>query len=213
LEDAGVIVARCDFGTRQVDALSLYAPEDELPPLIFVNAMSPGDRVRFSLAHECGHLVLHQATPPQPEDDVEGEADRFAAELLTPRMEVRPYLNRPTLAKLASLKPYWKVSMRSLIEQAARVGQIAERQRRYLHMQMAKAGYLDVEPNPIEIEQPSMLREIVECHLEQLDYSEGELSKALRLKPDEMKAHYIAGRPSIRLLSVVTPSRGLRPVA
>lgn len=46
-----------------------------MPPLFFVNVTIPADRVRFSLAHEIGHIVMHQL----PTDDMEREADRFAS--------------------------------------------------------------------------------------------------------------------------------------
>ncbi len=59
-----------------------------MPPLFFINVTIPADRVRFSLAHEIGHIVVHQL----PTDDMEREADRFAAEFLMPESAVRPDL-------------------------------------------------------------------------------------------------------------------------
>ena len=76
IEAAGGIVVRCGFGTNKVDAVSQWFPDG--PPLFFVNDSIPTDRMRFSLAHEIGHVVMHQL----PTDDMEREADRFASEFL-----------------------------------------------------------------------------------------------------------------------------------
>src|SRR5438477_5859525 len=56
-ERGGVIVVSFNFDTALMDALSFRAPG--LPPLIFMNSAVPGDRYRFSLAHEIAHLTLH----------------------------------------------------------------------------------------------------------------------------------------------------------
>lgn len=53
------------------------------PALIGYFPGSQGDRERFTLAHEVGHLVLHTFRPRGA--DPEGEANRFAGALLVPR--------------------------------------------------------------------------------------------------------------------------------
>src|SRR5690606_3432814 len=57
LESAGVIVIEHDFGSDKIDATSIR--REGMPPLIFVRDSLPGDRLRFTLAHELGHLVMH----------------------------------------------------------------------------------------------------------------------------------------------------------
>src|ERR1700722_14974135 len=57
LEANGGIVIPCDFGTDLLDAMSQRI--DGLPILFFVNVNAPADRVRHTLAHELGHMVLH----------------------------------------------------------------------------------------------------------------------------------------------------------
>ena len=44
------------FGTNLLDGISFRA--EGLPPLFFMNKEVPGDRFRFSLAHELGHMVM-----------------------------------------------------------------------------------------------------------------------------------------------------------
>ena len=57
VESAGVIIIESDFGTNGIDGTSLWI--SETPPLIFINKDLPQDRYRFTLAHELGHLIMH----------------------------------------------------------------------------------------------------------------------------------------------------------
>jgi Zn-dependent peptidase ImmA (M78 family) len=99
------------------------------------------------MAHELGHIVLHHHLLALPVDvDVESEANRFAAEFLMPASDIRGYLTRPSLESLASHTPHWKVSMGALLERAASLGKIIERQRRHLWMMMSRYGYRTIEP-------------------------------------------------------------------
>ena len=83
---------------RLVDAAHLWLAG--LPPLFFVNENLPGDRLRWTLAHEVGHAVMHR----NPTGDVEGEANRFASEFLMPRDQIAHQLDAITLEKAAALK-------------------------------------------------------------------------------------------------------------
>ena len=100
IERAGGIVFRCPFGTRKVDAISQWIPG--LPPISFVNSEIPGDRLRFTLAHELGHIIMHRIDFGEQRE----EADRFASEFLMPAKDIGPDLNAVNLPKLTRLKPY-----------------------------------------------------------------------------------------------------------
>ena len=83
IEDNGGIVVPCDFGTDLLDAMSQRI--DGLPVLFFVNIHVPADRVRHTLAHELGHMVLH-TTNLKDDEEMEREADDFAGSFLLPTM-------------------------------------------------------------------------------------------------------------------------------
>ena len=69
---------------------------------------------------------------------MEGEADRFAAEFLMPEREIRSDLRPPlTIARLAALKPYWKVSMAALARRAWNVGTIDQNRYRRLFTELS----------------------------------------------------------------------------
>jgi len=101
-------LARSDFGTRRVDGLSQWVGDH---PVILFDDAAPPDRVRLTLAHELGHLVLHAAA--MSVDDVEAEANAFAAEFLMPAEVVRPSLRNLKIGRLIDLKCEYGVSMQA----------------------------------------------------------------------------------------------------
>lgn len=172
IERAGGLVFCCPFGTPKVDGISQWPLDNpSLPPVFFVNENIPGDRQRWTLAHEIGHVVLHHL----PTIDPENEADRFAAEFLMPAREIASELSSLSLQKAAALKSCWKVSMAAIIRHAYRLGKISERQYRYLFMEMSRRGYRTCEPLPIPQEEPEMFREIIAVHRQ----AHGRTTKAL----------------------------------
>jgi len=104
--------AGMDFETSKIDAISEWVPG--YPPIVLVNSNEeiPTSRLRLTLAHEIGHLVMHQLSSSP---DIEDEANRFAAEFMMPRREIKASLYRLNLAKLTDLKRDWKVSMPALV--------------------------------------------------------------------------------------------------
>ncbi|HLH43207.1 MAG TPA: XRE family transcriptional regulator [Bryobacteraceae bacterium] len=189
IESAGGVVVRCDFGTRKIDAISEWV--STCPPIFFVNSNTAitGDRLRFNLAHELGHIILHQGGGGP---NIEDEADRFASEFLMPADEIRSSLHRLNLPKLASLKQYWKVSMQALVMRAYRLKTITEAQMRYLFIQFGQAGYRMREPAELDIpiEKPTLLKMMIDAHANELGYSAAEMSKILNLEEEEFRELY-----------------------
>ena len=116
-ERAGILVVHCDFAEK-CDGVTMRVRG--LPPLIFLNRNAPADRMRHSLAHELGHLIMHKI----PTDSMEEEADTFSGELLAPFSQVKKDLigGRVTLDRLVQLKIYWRVSVASLLYRAGKFG-------------------------------------------------------------------------------------------
>jgi Zn-dependent peptidase ImmA (M78 family) len=202
IEEAGGIVVACNFKTPLLDAMSRWYPK--MPPLFFTNMDSSGDRLRFTLAHELGHLFLHSAPNPCMED----EANRFAAEFLMPAEDITASLYGLTLEKLASLKRYWKVAMSALLHRAQELGTISQRMAKRLWVQMSKAGYRTREPVElaIPIETPTLLQEIIDLYRDELRYSVSQLGQALALNDHEVRSLYLGHKAS---LSLVKRAKGL----
>lgn len=195
IEAAGVVVVPLDFGTHLLDALSFRVPG--LSPLIFVNRSVPGDRFRFTLAHELAHLTIHNG--PMNDDEMEDQADKFAAEFLMPANEIRPYLKNPSLGKLARVKAHWRVSIKALIYNAYQLRLITASQYRGLYINYSKAGYAKGEPFPIEVEKPQRLSEMIDYHMRELGYSLVDMANLLFLEPGEFQRRYF-DKPQLRVV-------------
>lgn len=195
IEYARGIVIPVDFETRLIDATSCWPPN--MPPLFFVNLNAPGDRLRFSMAHELGHIVMHQ---DNPNPDMEQQANEFAAEFLMPERDVRPYLINISLEKLATLKPYWKVSMAALLQRARDLGEITPRHAKTLWIQLGKAGYRMREPVELDIlvEKPSLLQDIIGAYSKEMDYTLFDLARLLRLYEHEVCHIYFGAKSGLR---------------
>src|ERR1035437_2602098 len=76
LEEKNVLLINFDFGTERVDGRCVMVM-DKIP-LIVTNKCLLGDRQRFTLAYELGHLVMHLYTSPAYDRDLSHEANLFA---------------------------------------------------------------------------------------------------------------------------------------
>jgi len=195
IENAGGIVFRFDFETNKVDAVSQWVPAS--PPLFFVNSTTPADRMRFSLAHEVGHIVMHQL----PTDDMEREADRFASEFLMPAESIAGQLSDVNLPRLAALKPYWKTSMAALLKRAGDLGTITDRHKNYLWFRMGQQGFRSREPVEIPMENPTLLAELIEIHRRDLSYSVADLAALLVTTEEEIFNEFLPHPTGPRLVA------------
>jgi Zn-dependent peptidase ImmA (M78 family) len=187
VEDSGVIVVPFDFGTPLIDGFCQHAGDD-LPSVVFINSRQPKDRYRFSLAHELGHLVMHQT--PNPEQET--EANIFASEFLMPTSEIRPQFYNLSINRFMELKLYWGASMQALIYKAWQTGTISDRMFKYYNIEMSKRGFRKKEPIEWNGSQeiPSTLRQLIRAYIEELGYTTNELSDLLGLMEDEVTMLY-----------------------
>jgi Zn-dependent peptidase ImmA (M78 family)/transcriptional regulator with XRE-family HTH domain len=191
LEENGGVVIPCDFGTDLLDAMSQRI--DGMPVMFFVNIDAPADRLRHTLAHELGHMVMHTLTV-KSDEEMEAEADAFAGAFLLPADEIRPQLRKFDLRQLANMKCYWRVSMAAIALRAEYLKLITPYQSKMFWIEMGKLGYRKREPNEPPKEQPKLLRKMVAFHMNTLGYSASEMAKLLRLKGREFLDMY---RPEI----------------
>lgn len=199
-EAAGIFVVVMPIGDAEVDGATLAL--SGLPPVVFLNADRPSDRMRFSLAHEIGHLVMHS----QPNDTMEEEANAFASAFLMPAAEFRASIaRRISLAELARLKSIWRVAMQAALYRAQQLEILTKNQAVYLWKQISAAGYRKAEPEYTRLapETPANLKGLVTMHLHELGYSVEQLSKMLCCHPDTVRSMYgLAERevPKLRLI-------------
>jgi len=164
IEKNGVILLSLPLFLPKMDAFSTWANIRGLRPIIALSHGKSGDRLRFSIAHELGHLVMHQPAKGNIKQ-MEKEANEFAEELLLPKSAMAREFIRPiSLYSLAKLKGRWGVSMQALIYRAYSLNIITERQKTYLFTQMSSHGWRIKEPSnlDIKIETPQIVRKMIE---------------------------------------------------
>mgnify|MGYP000953285376 CR=1 FL=1 len=159
VESHGVPCLAWDVASARVDAIASWPPGTH--PLILLGLHAPGDRLRFTVAHELGHAVMHDV----PSGDQEREADEFAAEFLMPRLEVREILDGATLPSLMKLKETWGTSIAALARRARDVGAISDSSYRRLNIELSASGLRLREPVEIPREQPTLVRTAIAARL------------------------------------------------
>jgi len=198
VERAGILVVHSDMEAARIDGASYQVAG--MPPVVFLNRSLSADRLRFSLAHELGHIILHR----YPSPEMEQQANEFAAALLMPREDIAAELKGITLAKAAQLKPYWKVSMGALIVRAKTLGKVDDGSYAYLWRQMAMHGFRTREPVSLDFapEKPSVAPALLANLTENMGYDRQDIEQALHLSFDEIE----------KLYGLKPPSSGLRRV-
>lgn len=199
IEAAGGIVVLCNFGTQLLDGISFRSPG--LPPIFCMNRDMPGDRFRFSLAHELGHMIMHAL--PDDEAKMEIEAHRFAAAFLMPATDIRAHLSAPKISTLGRVKALWKVSIKALIKRSYDLHLITDQQYKNLMVGYSKV-FKEGETYQIEMEKPKRLSSMIRFHIESLGYSLSDLARLFCLREDETQRAYLGGHPKGGLRLVVS---------
>ena len=130
VERAGVVVAFFHDASREVDALSISARR----PIIVRNDLKASPfRQRFDIAHELGHLLMHEGHVTGDRQS-ETEANRFASAFLLPRstfLKAFPRRgSRLDWAGLSDLKMQFQVSKAAILYRARSLGALDEHQYR-----------------------------------------------------------------------------------
>lgn len=183
LENHGIIIQMFDFGTDKMDGMTTVTSHGR--KVIFLNSLMPNDRIRFSLAHELGHLVMHIDDIPNDERDVEDEANKFASQLLMPSSEIKLQLYNLNINKLMDLKQRWKVSMRALVKRAYDLGTITPETYRNFQIIFSKRGYNKIEPVMLQPERITILENVVKLYQEELGYNDHDLMRIMRLNKND----------------------------
>lgn len=198
-ERAGILVIWCDLESG-IDGVTLKVRD--LPPCIFLNRNVPPDRMRASLAHELGHVIMHRV----PIDSIEEEANAFAAELMVPeRLFRRQFAGRGqvTLDWLARQKAYWKMSMAFLLYQMGAREMVTRHQTEYLWKKISMLGWKMREPHETDFpyEEPSVFPELLKIHGKTLGYDIETIGQLVSSSPTDLyqmyRPHLGKGKPGL----------------
>lgn len=129
-----------------------------------MNIHKSAERLRFDLAHELGHLVMHGGSlHVEPGKEKEQAANDFASSFLMPRSDVLGAIRgNLMLEDIMVLKRRWRVSAMALNLRAHRLGVISEWTYGTLARQLSMAGFRRGEPgSDLRAESSSLLTQVL----------------------------------------------------
>lgn len=151
-------------------------------PIVAVSKRWPGDRQRFTLAHELGHLLVEGRLADGI--DEEKACDRFAGTFLAPCVAVRQLLGRRRHAlewqELYVLKHEFGLSMAGWLQRAKQCGVITDTAHLSMFKRFSAKGWRKNEPgDPLPKEHPRLFDQLVYRALAEQYISEGKAAELL----------------------------------
>ena len=188
IESTGTPVIVIDLEHEKLRALSMAGVKTDNAHIICVNSRLPASAQRFALAHEIGHLVMHNGVS---DAEMEKQADEFASALLMPAADIAPQLRNVKFRDLGTLKRRWRVSLAALIYRAHALNLITERHYRTLNIELNRLpNGRKREPGEFPPEEPALIRNVVSVYKQDLGYTADELCKLMVVTADKFERCY-----------------------
>lgn len=189
LENKGIAIAYLDFANG-VEGVSAWI---ENRPIVILSNKASAVRSRASLAHELGHLILHQTvtnedlSKKESLDRIESQAWHFAGCFLMPQSTISNEVYSTNIDNLILVKQRWLVSIAMILQRVYKIGLISEHQFIRARQRLASLNYLKVEPldDLIPHEEAKLFSKIA-CFLEENNLSKKEDTYFTLGYPDEV---------------------------
>lgn len=228
LESKGILITALETSTEDIDAFGQCECINgkEVYFIAVSKETHSAARFQFDIAHELGHIILHEWSENIELLDREQfkarekEANEFASEFLLPSASyINDVVNIPNrIESYLPLKRKWKVSIGAMAYKNRELGIISQRQYQYLLSTMNKKNIRtnepldDILPRPL----PSMFDDAVSLLLEEkiftpasfidalsnygLSMNHSEIENLLNLPKDKLKPNYAGSQAkTIRL--------------
>lgn len=188
-ETQGIRVFRLDLKGLDPEFDGLAAKAGELPILV-VASHWPGDRQRFTLAHELGHLMLAGRLAEGLDD--ERACNRFAGAFLAPRpallQELGSHRSSIEPKELALLKEEFGISMAGLLYRAQELGIVSAAWRAEQAWQFQEKGWNITEPGkPYPAEKAHVFEQLVFHALGEGYIGESKAAELMLLSLDDFR--------------------------
>jgi len=212
VEQHGILVTSFSTSTNDVDAFSQFMGVADIPTYIiaYSNNKTSAARIHFDIAHELGHICLHEWS-----EDIENiskeefkhkerEANDFAAAFLLPEETFRKDAERgpQTIAYYKQLKKKWKVSIAAMIRRSEKLGIISTDDYQNLIRVMQRRGLRKEEPldDILITASPALLKTSVIMLLQENVFNPiefmDELSRSYGLSINAAEVEYLLDLPS-----------------
>lgn len=212
VEQHGILVTSFSASTNDVDAFSQLIGNADTPTYIiaYSNNKTSAARIHFDIAHELGHICLHEWS--EDIEDIskedfkrkEREANDFAATFLLPEETFRKDAERgpQTITFYKQLKKKWKVSIAAMIRRSEKLGIITTDDYQNMIRIMQRRGLRKVEPldDILITASPALLKTSVIMLLQESIFSAtefmDELSKSYGLSINAREVEYLLDLPT-----------------
>jgi Zn-dependent peptidase ImmA (M78 family)/DNA-binding XRE family transcriptional regulator len=192
VENAGAVVTYFDGVSTSVDALSITAKR---PVIVRNDSKQSPFRLRFDLAHEAGHLIMHEG---QVTGDrlTESQANRFASAFLMPRTTfVKDFLiaglrgSQFNWQGLSDIKMKWKVNKAAILYRAKDLNLIDSTQytKGVIHLKNSAQGIKEIEDDNIEKENYELLNNAIICLNDYCKINTNEFVNNFAVTPEFLK--------------------------
>ncbi|WP_379069418.1 helix-turn-helix domain-containing protein [Mesorhizobium sp. UC22_110] len=196
LEANGIVIIKEPVECEDMDAVSRWqggrpfilcsADRDELP------------RFNFDLAHELGHVLLHNGVEVTSENinKIERQANYFAGAFLLPRELFSREVVSTSIHYFLKLKERWRVSVAAMVYRCKELGILSPTQVSYLYRQLSAKGMRIQEPldTAFKTEEPSILVAALEMLIEHRVRTKAEIVDDLSLNAHDIEMLCGTGR-------------------
>ncbi len=190
----GIVVSSTKLKLQKLDGLSEWY--NNTPYIFMSRDKDTNCRIRFGIAHEIGHLLMHAGNIP-PEDIVkdvvhkklEDEANRFAGAFLLPKETFQYDVFKTSIDHFIQLKAKWKVSLSAMIYRCNALDLLTTSQLKYLNDQMTQRVYWHHEPldNEMPIERPFAHKQAINLLLDNDIIKPFDFINAIGCLPEELE--------------------------
>ena len=217
VEEHGILVTSFSTSTNDVDAFSQFMGATNTPTYIiaYSNNKTSAARIHFDIAHELGHICLHEWS--EDIEDIskeefkskEREANDFAAAFLLPEETFKKDAERgpQTITYYKQLKKKWKVSIAAMVRRSEKLGIISADDYQNLIRVMQRRGLRKEEPldDILLTASPALLKTSVNILLQENVFTTSEfmdeLSNSYGLSINAAEVEYLLDLPNGTLSS------------
>ncbi len=192
LEDNGFILCGIAFKNRKVEAFSQWY--NGVPYIFLGSNRETAVSLRFSIAHELGHLLMHNLILKKDVFNenklniIEKEANKFASVFLMPTKTFSKDIINNSLDYLIYVKEKWKVSLSAIIKRCLDLNLFSENQTTYLYKQINIKGYKKKEPldDVLIAEEPELFKDAIDLLIRNKIITPGQFLKEIALPKSEI---------------------------
>ena len=192
----GIMVSKMLLRLNKLDAFSVWF--DNKPFIFLGSDKDTNVRIRFDMAHELGHLLMHADYYSEEDlkdkaihEKLENEADRFAGAFLLPKETFSRDVFSTSIDHFIQMKAKWKASMGCMIYRCDTLGILSSNQVKYLKDQMTTRVYWRKEPldREMPVEKPFAHKQAIELLLDNRIITSAQLIEETGCSAEELEQY------------------------